>query len=222
MICPKVIGLWRSERAVRLFEKLGLLQRRVSSEYGVAMRKATKSVDNRPVSFRPFFAIPDRRGLPPVRPRGFATGDPQHVRTADTENSVRPSSGGRQILGRWRPPPPKVPADRRRMRARRVAEHIARHLVKHDHRGKRDLCVSQQGIGQRSFASARHETFVQAEKTLANARVKRRVLLEPLVRLSLLEPKLQNVPDPPISRIIDDCGALQDARINSRCALLSV
>jgi len=59
---------------------------------------------------------------------------------------------------------------------------------------------------------------MQAEKTLPNARVKRRVLLEPLVWLSLLEPKLQDVPNPPIFRIIGDSGTLQDLRINSMCA----
>src|SRR6476469_2738691 len=99
-------------------------------------------------------------------------------------------------------------------RARRAAKHIARHLVEHDHRSKRGLRISQEAV-----ISAGHDTFMQAKKTLPNAGVKRRVLLEPLVRLSLLEPKLQNVPNPPISRIIDDCGTLLDARINSMCAL---
>ena|SRR6516165_9561996 len=90
-------------------------------------------------------------------------------------------------------------------RARRVAEHIARHLVKHDHRSKRGLRISQKAV-----VSAGRENFMQAEKTLPNVRIKRRVLLEPLVRISLFEPKLQDVPNPPIFRIIDDCGTLQD------------
>src|SRR5262249_41679836 len=43
----------RSEGVVRLFEKLGFLWGRVSSKHAVTMRKAPKSVNNRPVSFRP-------------------------------------------------------------------------------------------------------------------------------------------------------------------------
>src|SRR5262249_53732391 len=43
----------RSEGAVRLFEKHGFLWGRDSSKYAVAMRKAPKSVNNRPVSFGP-------------------------------------------------------------------------------------------------------------------------------------------------------------------------
>ena len=56
---------------------------------------------------------------------------------------------------------------------------------------------------------------MQAEKTLPNARVKSRVLLEPLVRLGLVEPKLQDVRNPPIFKIIGDCGTLPDLRIIS-------
>jgi hypothetical protein len=53
---------------------------------------------------------------------------------------------------------------------------------------------------------------MQAEKPLPNARVERRVLLEPSVRRSLLEPKLQDILNPPIFGIIGDCGALPDLR----------
>ena len=60
---------------------------------------------------------------------------------------------------------------------------------------------------------------MQAEKPLPNAGIERRVLLEPLVRLSLFELKLQDVHNPPIFRIVDHCGTLQDLRINSMCAL---
>jgi hypothetical protein len=67
--------------------------------------------------------------------------------------------------------------------ARRVAEHVARHLVKHDHRSKRGLRISQE-----AFLSAGQQNFMQAEKTLLNALVKRRVLLEPLVRLRRPQP----------------------------------
>ena len=56
---------------------------------------------------------------------------------------------------------------------------------------------------------------MQVEKTLPNTRVKRRVLFEPLGRLSLLEPELQDVPNPPTFRLINDCGTLQDLNINS-------
>jgi hypothetical protein len=77
-------------------------------------------------------------------------------------------------------------------------------LVKHDYRSKRGLRISQE-----TMIFAGHENFVQAEETLANACVERRVLLEPLVGLSLLEPELQDISNPPIFEIVNDCGTLQ-------------
>src|SRR5215470_4446156 len=62
-------------------------------------------------------------------------------------------------------------------RARRIAEDIARHLVQHDHRSKGGL-----RIGQEPAIASRRENLMQVEKTVSNARVKHRVLLEPLVR----------------------------------------
>src|SRR5262249_18012286 len=149
----------RSERTARLFEKLSLFWRRDSSEYAVAMRKATKSIDNRPVSFRPFlqlriaearhqchgarlrlaiFCMPERQ----IQKHPLVLGQGGVKSSGDTSfrHRERPWIGGEC--------------------ARRAAEHVARHLVEHDHRSKRGPRISQEGIGQEAFVCARHEAFM--------------------------------------------------------------
>jgi hypothetical protein len=177
------------------------------------MWETTKSVNNRPVSFRPLLQLRitearhecDRTGLRLEILRMLERQIQKHALVLGQAGVESSDDGGLRY-------PERLWIGRKC--ARRVAEHIARHLIKHDHCSKRGLRISQEAV-----MSAGDENFMQAEKTLPNARVKRRILLEPLVRRGLFEPKLQDVPNPATFRIVDDCGTLQDLRINSMCAL---
>jgi hypothetical protein len=187
-----------SEGTVRLFEKLGFLRSGDSTKYAIAMRKTPKSVNNCPVSVRPLLQLRiakarrqcDRARLRltilrmlerQIQKHTLVFGQPG-VETSDDGRLCQPERlwiGGKC--------------------ARRVTEHIARHLVQHDHRSKRGL-----RIGQKIVTCAAHQSCMQAEKMLPNACIERRVLLEPLVRLSSLESKLQDVLNPPLFRIVGD------------------
>jgi len=179
------------------------------------MRKAPKSVNNCLVSFRPLLQLRitearhqcDRASLPlailcmlerQIQKHTLVLGQAE-VKSSDDGSLCH---GERLWIGG--------------KCARRVAEHVARHLVQNDHGGKRGL-----GIGQQAVISAGRENFMQAEEALAYARIKRRVLLEPLVRRSLLEPKLQDVLNPPILGIVSDRGSSKISRVSATAYIRS-
>src|SRR5262249_20055414 len=82
-----------------------------------------------------------------------------------------------------------------RKRRGRITKHIARHLVKDDHCGKRTAPIAEE-----LFLRPRRELRVQFAKAAADSCVEGSVLLEPLLGLSFLKPELEDFADPGLRR----------------------
>ena len=104
--------------------------------------------------------------------------------------TARPSQAGIEALGdgRLRNPEGQRIGGKG---PRRVAKHVARHLIEHD-----DGCQRRARIGKQGFARFGGQHLMQGQEALADGCVEVLVLLEPLFRLRFLEPERQHVAGP--------------------------